>query len=65
MVGSSSRIKHQDKRLFMSQLPLPDISRAVNELGWMPIMTLEKGLEKTIEDLKANKGVRRVGEVEY
>lgn len=65
MVGSSSKIKYQDPRLFMSQLPLPDISKAVNELGWMPIMTLEKGLEKTIEDLKANKGVKRIEEMEY
>ncbi len=65
MVESSSKIKYQEERLFMSQLPLPDISKAVNELGWMPIMTLEKGLENTVEDLKACKGVRRLNEMEY
>jgi dTDP-D-glucose 4,6-dehydratase len=37
----------------------------VNELGWMPIMTLDKGLERTIDDLKANKGVKRFEEIEY
>jgi UDP-glucuronate decarboxylase len=64
-LDSNSTIKYTDDELFMSQLPLPDISKAVNELGWMPIVTLDKGLAKTIEDLKANKAVKRFDEIEY
>jgi UDP-glucuronate decarboxylase len=64
-LDSDSKIKYSEGKLFMSQLPLPDISKAVNELGWMPIMTLDKGLEKTIEELKASKGVKRFEEMEY
>lgn len=64
-VNSKSKIKYEESKMFISQLPLPDISKAVNELGWMPIVTLDKGLEKTIEDLKANKGVRKIEEMEY
>lgn len=64
-LDSDSEIKYGEEKLFMSQLCLPDISKAVNELGWMPIVTLDKGLEMTIEDLKANKGVKRFEELEY
>ena len=64
-LGSKSEIKHEKEQVFMSQLCLPDISKAVNELGWMPIVTLDKGLDKTIEDLKANKGVKKIEEMNY
>jgi UDP-glucuronate decarboxylase len=60
MVGAKSKIIHQPEVLFMSQLPVPDISKALNELGWLPIITLEKGLEKTIYELRASKGLVRV-----
>lgn len=57
MTGSKSKIAYQEKLLFYSELSLPNIDLARNELGWMPIMTLEKGLEKTIYDLRASKGI--------
>jgi len=60
MVGSSSRIIYEEKQLFMTELPLPDISRASNEIGWMPVVTLSNGLEKTINDLRASKGLKKV-----
>lgn len=60
MVGAKSKIIHQPEILFMSQLPVPDIGKALNELGWLPIITLEKGLEKTIYELRASKGLVRV-----
>ncbi len=62
MVDSESKIKYEDPRLFMTQLCLPDINKASEELGWMPVVTLEKGLERTINDLRANKGLKRVGQ---
>jgi UDP-glucuronate decarboxylase len=53
--GSQSKITYSDNRLFVSELLLPDIYRARNELSWMPVVTLENGLKKTIFDIKANK----------
>ncbi|MFH1522281.1 MAG: NAD-dependent epimerase/dehydratase family protein [Patescibacteria group bacterium] len=60
IVGSKSNITYAKENLFMTPLRLPDISKARNELGWMPIITLEKGLNKTIDDLRANKGLKGV-----
>ncbi len=60
MVGAKSKIVHQPEIMFMTQLPVPDISKALNELGWLPIITLEKGLEKTIYELRASKGLVRI-----
>jgi len=53
--GSQSKIVYSDSRLFVSELILPDIYRARNELSWMPVVTLENGLKKTIFDIQANK----------
>lgn len=52
---SQSKIIYGDSKLFFSELVLPDIHLAKNELGWMPVVTLENGIKKTIFDLKANK----------
>lgn len=53
--GSSSQIKYADNLLFLSELMLPDIKLARNELSWMPVVTLENGLKKTIFDIQAHK----------
>ena len=58
ITGSQSGIKHEEEKLFMSQLSLPDITKASNELGWMPVVTLDKGLETTVDDLRAKKGLK-------
>jgi len=58
MIGATSQIKYVNEALFMKPLSLPDISKAKNELGWLPIVTLDKGLEKTIYELRANKGLK-------
>lgn len=60
ILESKSKIKYTDKHLFITELCLPDITKARTELGWMPIVTLEKGLEKTIDDLRASKGLKTV-----
>ncbi len=60
LTESKSEIVYEDEMLFLTSLCLPDITRARNELGWMPIMTLGKGLERTIDDLRASKGLLRV-----
>ncbi len=58
---SKSKIIYADKLLFMTPLCLPDIAKARNDLGWMPVVTLEKGLEKTIDDLRASKMLKGLG----
>ena len=54
MTGSTSRMVEGENFAFLSELALPNISRA-KELGWFPLVRLEDGLRRTIEYLKANK----------
>ncbi|MFH1427602.1 MAG: NAD-dependent epimerase/dehydratase family protein [Patescibacteria group bacterium] len=65
IIKSNSKIVYSKERLFMTPLGLPDLTKARNKLGWMPIVTLEKGLEKTINDLRASKGLRGVKQATY
>jgi len=58
---SNSQIAYADSKLFISELNIPDISSARNELGWIPVTTLDRGLQNTIEDLRATKGLKRIG----
>lgn len=62
-IGAKSSINYTDEMLFMSPLCLPDISRARSDLGWLPVISLEKGLEKTIYELRASTGLKGVKEV--
>lgn len=57
MTDSRSKIVYKDLLKFITQLPLPDITLAKAKLGWYPLVTLEKGLEKTLEYTVANKQV--------
>jgi len=52
---SASQVSYTPSPLFISELVLPDIRLAKNELAWMPVVTLENGLKKTIFDIQANK----------
>jgi nucleoside-diphosphate-sugar epimerase len=54
MTSSSSKIKFDDGLLFLTELGLPDLTKA-KELGWLPLTRLEDGLRKTVEYIKANK----------
>ncbi|MCX6792980.1 MAG: GDP-mannose 4,6-dehydratase [Candidatus Falkowbacteria bacterium] len=60
LTGSKSKVVYAEKMLFMTPLRLPDTGKARDLLGWMPLVTLEDGLAKTIRDLQANKGVKRI-----
>ncbi|MBU0637091.1 MAG: NAD-dependent epimerase/dehydratase family protein [Patescibacteria group bacterium] len=62
-VNSKSKIKYGSSDLFITPLCLPNIIKAYEELGWIPIVTLDKGLEKTIDDLQASKGLKSVGNI--
>jgi dTDP-glucose 4,6-dehydratase len=59
---SKAKIKYTDRDLFITELSLPDITKAKEKLAWLPVTTLEKGLGKTIDDLRASKGLKTVGE---
>ncbi|MBU4360919.1 GDP-mannose 4,6-dehydratase [Patescibacteria group bacterium] len=55
--GSQSEIKFETLPEYSGKHQLiPDISLAKQEIDWFPIVTLEKGLEKTIEDMKVKIG---------
>jgi len=56
--NTQSKIIYSDPDKFMTPLCLPDIRKAKKILAWMPIVTLEKGLQLTIDYLYANKGLR-------
>lgn len=53
--NSKSTVSHSDSHLFFSELVLPDIRKAKSELNWMPVVTLENGIKKTIFDIQARK----------
>lgn len=55
LTDSKSKIVFDDSKIFMTQLNIPDTYKIRNELGWMPVVTLENGLKKTILDLQANR----------
>jgi nucleoside-diphosphate-sugar epimerase len=55
LCGSTSQIKFDKAKLFMRELALPDISFAKDNFGWFPIVTLEEGLQKTIDFTRAHK----------
>lgn len=63
LAGSKSSISYTDSLLFFTQLCLPDITKARNELSWMPIVPLNKGLERTIYELRANKGLKHFNQI--
>ncbi len=56
---SSSSIKYEESKLFMSELILPNTELARNKLAWLPIVTLENGIKKTIFALQADKNLHR------
>jgi UDP-glucuronate decarboxylase len=57
LTGSQSSVTYADPLLFMTPLGLPDITLAKEQLGWLPVVRLEDGLQKTIEFTKAEKGL--------
>jgi nucleoside-diphosphate-sugar epimerase len=59
LTGSSSNLRYEPPLLFMTPLSLPVITKAKDEFGWIPIVTLEKGLIKTIDYAKAERSKLR------
>lgn len=59
MTGSQSHIRFEAPLLFMTPLGLPVITAAKDDLGWIPVVTLERGLQMTIDYAKAERS--RIG----
>lgn len=57
MTGSRSKIVFKAPLLFMSELGLPDLTRAKERLGWIPLIGLDEGLKRTIEYAMAHKSL--------
>lgn len=57
LTGSSSKVVFEAPLLFMTPLGLPDLTRAREQLGWLPLVTLEQGLKRSIEYAIAQKGL--------
>ncbi len=55
MSESKSKVVFDKPLLFMTPLGLPDLTKAKDKLGWIPIVTLEQGLQRTIDFAKAHK----------
>lgn len=61
MTGSSSQIVFDNPLIFMTPLCLPDIGKAKELLGWVPLVRLEDGLRKTIDYMQAHKSLLQAG----
>lgn len=57
ILGSSSKIVFEKPDPHYIFSPIPDITKARERLGWSPVYLLEAGLKKTVEYLKASRGL--------
>jgi len=52
---STSKLAFEKPLLFLTRKGVPDIAYAKEALGWLPLVRLEEGLDKTIDYVIANK----------
>jgi UDP-glucuronate decarboxylase len=55
IASSSSVVKFEPAQMFLRELAIPDITKVKEALGWFPVVTLEEGLQKTIDYTRAHK----------
>ena len=55
LTSSKSKIVFKEEKEFMRELALPDITKVREELGWIPVVTLSDGLQKTVDYTRAHK----------
>jgi len=53
--GSKSEVAFGESLKFLTELGVPNIEAAKEQLGWLPVVRLEDGLTKTVEYIRANK----------
>lgn len=59
LTGSSSKVVHEPPLIFITKQGMADSRKAVDSLGWIPLVRLEDGLKKTIEYTQVTKGLTR------
>jgi len=57
LTESKSGLTKGEDLLFLREGAFPDITRAKEDIGWFPLITLEDGLRKTIDYTKAHKNL--------
>jgi len=55
LIGSRSKVRFEPPLEFLTRKGMPDLHLAKDSLGWMPLVRLEDGLERTIDYVAANK----------
>ncbi|PIZ95057.1 MAG: NAD-dependent dehydratase [Candidatus Magasanikbacteria bacterium CG_4_10_14_0_2_um_filter_37_12] len=55
MTNSNSRVAFEEPLVFLSQKGAPDLTRAKEELDWIPLVRIDDGLRRTIDYTIANK----------
>lgn len=55
LTNSSSQVAFEKQLLFLTRKGAPDLSYVRDALGWLPLVRLQDGLEKTIDYTIANK----------
>lgn len=55
LAESASEIVYEAAAPFLTQMGLPDLAKARNILGWIPLVRMDDGLVKTIDYVRANK----------
>lgn len=57
LTESNSKVRVEPPLPFMKQQPVPDLSVAKTKIGWFPIVSINDGLLKTIEDTMSKLGL--------
>lgn len=57
LTGSSSKIITEPNLLFLTSLGVPDLRKAKEMLGWLPLVRLQDGLKKSIDYALARKSL--------
>ena len=55
LTNSNSKIVLEDPLVFLTRKGAPDLTYVKEALGWMPLVRLDDGLEKTVDYVGANK----------
>ena len=55
LCGSASTVRFAEPPPYLMMLGLPNVTKAREKLGWMPLVRLEDGLQKTVDYVRANK----------
>ncbi|HRH23946.1 MAG TPA: hypothetical protein PK295_04960, partial [Candidatus Magasanikbacteria bacterium] len=55
MTRSTSTIRYENPLVFLTKKGIPDLRRAKENLGWIPLVRLEDGLKRTIDYTLAHK----------